>query len=282
MAGEFTPEKYPHGRKCVYPLCDAHVRLIFIPAYPGLPDHAVAKRKQVEHDIVNEHLTGRCPMSNQYVGFTPFDPNPPDTQRLIDERLVVDGERARKEYIRKEIERERRLIRGDPPPAESRPVRPTGRGGVPIRIGREPDSEHQEDWQLGGREDEESGHISPKPFQPVPSYVGGHSMTPGAGMLLGEARAHLSAAMNQAGESVAAAEPTAGQLSAAIASAQEALANSMAVAGVDESPSLALAVVNLNKAEAEFRAAQDRIEEGQQALIIAQEKLQTMIAHLSR
>jgi hypothetical protein len=275
-------ERYPERRRCVYPLCEASVRLIFVPQFPGLPAHNVAKRMQPDHDIVNDHLTGPCPMSGQYVGFTPWDPNPPETQRLIDERMMVDTETASKihgrKVVRDQIQRERKLVQGDRdrPPAESKTLR------GPWRLGREPDEANKGDWALGGREDEDSGHISPDPHQHVPSYVGGYPMQSGVGrMLIGEAKAHLSAAITQAGAAMASGQQATEQLSGCVGVVQEAMANVHAVGLIDESPTLGAGWTKLNQAEADYRAAMDAIEEAQQACIIAQQKLQDMINAMS-
>jgi len=267
---KFVPEKYRERRRCVFPLCEAQVTLFVTPAYPG--QRSQARRMQGSHSMGNLNLPNTpCPLSLQEVGFTPFDRTPADTEQLIEEVLPTFRKMAEEAYRQHER---------DPNIPRSRLTSSSQSMRGPHRMGREPEPTSNE-WALGGREDEDSGHVSPSFNQSVPSYVDGHSMTPGVQpMLMAEARAHLAAALQQAGEARGAADGAKGQLQGAIGACQEATSNLLAV-GTDDSDTLRSAYTQMVQAEAAYRAIVDKLGEAEQALGGAQENFQTVINALS-
>lgn len=138
--------RHPQRHGCPYQRCSAIVRLMPVQPAPGADWTLIVPR----HDIQNRYLTGTCPASLMY------HPLSPDAQERLNRLSVTDGRKI-SAGIQRDVDRESAELFDPPKPRpESRSLR------GPHRLGREPvTSEDEEDWALGGREDEDSGKLAP-------------------------------------------------------------------------------------------------------------------------
>lgn len=192
-------------RICPYRLCGAVRKVILVPAYPT-PDGKIAHRIFPAHDIVHPKLRGPCPASLQEVGFSIGEPPPMAVLTMLADRERVDRQILSEHPMEDVLGKVFRESHEDP---ESQSLR------GPQRIGREPVAEaDKKDWQLGGRQDEDSGHLSPPDIaKPHPRHVQGVSGNVGS---VSEVVATLTSAALHGGEA-------AGSVQAAIGSMDEAI-----------------------------------------------------------
>ena len=203
-------------RLCPYKLCGKVARVRTIPAYPT-PDGKPAHKIFPQHDIVNPYISGPCPMSLQEVSWAIGGIPPHDVYNMLQERLRVDRDRIIAATVQDE-----------PPTATARPKSTSLRG--PHRIGREPVTEEdKKDWQLGGREDEDSGHLSPPDMaKPHPRHVQGVS---GNVASVEEVVATLTSAALHGGEAAQAVQAAIGSMDEAIGKLSEQLNDVVAAQG---------------------------------------------------
>lgn len=144
--------RHPQRHGCPYERCSAIVRLM--PARPS-PDADWTLLVPV-HDIQNRYLSGTCPASLMY------HPLSPEARSHLNRMSAQDGRKISR-GIQEDMDREEAELFEPPKPRpESRSLR------GPHRIGREPVTEEdQEDWALGGREDEDSGKLTPTEDIPI-------------------------------------------------------------------------------------------------------------------
>ena len=156
-----------YRRRCYYELCSADVEVR--PIAPG-EDGANYGLVQA-HDILHGVLTGPCPGSRVY---HPIDNR---TKKMLHERYLVDASRI-PQLASDAIDNELRQVKGGGGKPESTSLR------GPHRLGREPDNAEKDDWQIGGRADEEIIPPDQVKTPRVPSDVKGTRM--GAGSMLDE------------------------------------------------------------------------------------------------
>lgn len=145
-------------RECPYYWCSRLVDIVPAPPYPGSTD--IPGELIKAHLIAHPVLTGTCPASNLRY---PLDA---DSHKHLNDQAADDGRRIPP-----------LVVRTTPPRRQPRDARePDGSRSLrnPGRLGREPDDPASPDWQLGGREDEESGKVRPpiKPPRPPRGVIG--------------------------------------------------------------------------------------------------------------
>lgn len=217
-------------RICPYAFCRA--LLVMLVERASATNETLIKRIP-RHDKDHPLLSGPCPASLLAVGWTRDIPMEQAAQTMLLERERIDsanvgrliGEEANAQYAE--------MV--DPP------TRPKGsytlRG--PHRMGREPATPaDQEDWQLGGREDEDSGHaaLPSRADNPVPDHVQGIEVGKHVASVE-ETVGHITTANINAGAAAAAIIDADASIHSAIGAVGSAMNNISAVMG-NVSPAL--------------------------------------------
>jgi len=154
-------------RICPYRFCSAF--LVMLVERVSATDATMIKRIP-RHDIQHPVLNGPCHASLLAVGWTPDIPMEQAAQTMLLDREAIDNAKIPGLLAEESASQHAESLHPD--------VRPEGsytlRG--PHRMGREPVTPADEgDWQLGGREDEDSGHaaLPNRADNPVPNHVQG-------------------------------------------------------------------------------------------------------------
>lgn len=262
-------------RKCVYPLCGALVTLAVVPQHPDLPAHDEAKRMQLPHALVHSLLSGPCPGSYMYVGFTPFDPTPEATVRAMDTMYQIHARQLPKLIFEEHI---RELRANNPhlehPEPESQSLR------NPRRMGREPGPE-SDDWALGGREDEESGHLQQYAVKPPAMKPGIYGESQGNPVMsVHELLGMAQTASLRGGEAHAASQDALNQIEASIGVLAECQNIISALQGQSESGTLREWMYQVLEAKNSLLETQLRLQEAMTAISSAEEKSDQFKANL--
>jgi hypothetical protein len=267
---DYTAEKYPERRRCVYALCEAQVTLTVVPPYPGSAEGP--RRQQPQHEIVNAHLTGPCPASLMYVGWTPMHVTPIETERALAERYRVDADRAQELYHQQQRDRAQHNRPTPNEDATSRPVVGTGPGGVPNRLGRTPPP-NAEEWALGGRQDEDSGHLQQYDVKPPAMKPGIFGQEVGKHVAsVHELLVMMQSAAMKGGEAWQAVAAASEQLTSAIGALEEVKGIVGAAQGQSDAETLRNYMYYVQEAITQLLESQVKLEEGKQNILVGQEK----------
>jgi hypothetical protein len=216
-------------------------------------DHLTTRQIIKLHEIRHPALTGTCPASLMDYPLTDH------AHELLEEMRRNDDERVR---VWSDQSAERRYQ----PRSRSQPDSQSLRG--PHRLGREPvTGDDEEDWVLGGRQDEDIIPQGQDRRGVVPPTVHGEQLGRGTGMAsIEEIIGMMHAAAAHVGEAIAAAQDAENQLQVAVASLEETAGIVAQVRGTVQSGLLNSYVHGLNDGSEKVQVAATNIRESRQSL----------------
>lgn len=134
---------------CPYRMCSAILNLVWEPPPPWLSEDTPSHWLAPLHDISNALLKGSCPASLLRLPYDRRDPFSAETTRALTEAYERDAKEVPRLIGEEHHERERAWFWRTRKPTDSFSAR------GPHRMGREPAPDAIDDWQIGGREDED-------------------------------------------------------------------------------------------------------------------------------